>query len=98
MVVVSRLLEKSTHFSVYQHADKRNFVIDFGARSVTLTFCELLHLRRQLFSLMEHDVLTNNIESGRSEIISLCHHEYFFMLLPLEIIELNELIHQIFRR
>jgi hypothetical protein len=96
MIVPSPLLEKSSCFSVFQHDNKRSFVVDLGTRSITLTFCELLYLRKELLSFMQHDVLTEMIESGRTEIISLCNNEYFFILLPLEIIDLHKLIQELF--
>ena len=90
------LIEKSTYFSVFQHADKRSFVVDFGYRSITLTFCELLYLRKQIGKLSKHSALVEMIERGSVEIISLCNNEHFFILSPLEIIDLRELIEQLF--
>jgi len=97
MICDSKIQERTNEFSVYQHEDNRSFVLDLSCRKITINFNDLLLLREQIAKLSEHHNLTEMIESGRLELVSMCNNEYFFTLNYSGVIQLQSLMKSIFQ-
>lgn len=98
MITAPEIFEKTPKFSVSQHEDRRNFVLDFGYRSLAISFCELLFVREQVARFSAHENLVDMIEQGHSEILRLCNNEHFFILSSKEVIELQTLLSRLFQK
>ena len=85
----------SKYFIANQCDNSRRFYIDFGHKTVKLSFCQLLALRHKLKSInIEQHVNGENIHG--LEVLSLCNREHLFVFNTLEILDLQELIHGTF--
>lgn len=90
------LLYHNTYYAAYQCDLKRCFVIDFGHKSVSLTFCQLLCLRNKVNAM---DLAAHFDEAQNSagiEILTLCNRQHLFILDTHQVIALKELIKNTF--
>ena len=85
-----QLLHKSSFFASYQCDSGRCFYIDFGSRTVQMSFCQLLSLRQRLKNID----LESHFSSSSSgvEILCLCNRNHLFVFNTEEILDLQELL------
>lgn len=82
--------------NVFQNIDGRTYVLEIGEQNLVLTFFELMNLRKQVQRLSQPQAMTELVQNGSIEIISLYENEHFFILSAKEIIELNKVIERLF--
>jgi hypothetical protein len=86
------LLYKSYNFASYQCDRNRCYYIDFGHKTVKLSFCQLLSLRQKVQRIDLESHFNKDLNSNGIEILTLCNREHLFILDTLQVIELKELI------
>ncbi len=86
------LLYKSYNFASYQCDRNRCFYIDFGHKTVKLSFCQLLSLRQKVQKIDLDSHFSKDLNYSGIEILTLCNREHLFILDTVQVIELKELI------
>lgn len=86
------LIYRSKYYSFYQSDDQNCYHIDFGQKSVNLSFCQLLALRSKTGTIAIENHFLNDENHHGFEIIRMCNKEHFFILNSLEILDLIDLI------
>ena len=90
------ILEQTNQYTLYQSDNNRLFYIDFGSKTVQLSFCQLLAFRQKIQQL---DITTHFDEALNPhglEIITLCNNEHLFLLDTYQVIALKTLLQNAF--
>ncbi len=82
----------SKYYSLSQSDSKRRFYIDFGHKTVQLSFCQLLALRQKINAIKITDHFDADLNKHGFEILMLCNKEHLFILNTFEVIDLKELV------
>lgn len=87
---------RSKFHTLFQSDLDRCFFIDFGPKTVKLSFCQLLALRHKIFSISIEDHYDSDLNKHGFEILMLCNKEHLFLLNTLEVLDLRSLVHNSF--
>lgn len=90
-----RILFQSRHYTSFQCDKGRCFYVDFGGKTVKLSFCQLLALRQQVRKINLTSHFSGENKHG-IEILILCNKEHIFILNTSEVIDLQNLVHGTF--
>ncbi|CAN5407758.1 hypothetical protein BH23BAC2_BH23BAC2_13800 [soil metagenome] len=85
------LLYQSQFFTSYQSDRDRRFIFDFGHKTITLSFCQLLALRHKINKIDLATHFSGENKHGM-EILVLCNREHIFIFNTLEIVDLKSLV------
>lgn len=86
------IVYQSKFYTFSQSDTDRCFYIDFGQKTVKLSFCQLLGLRHKINSISIEDHFDSDLNKHGFEILTLCNKEHLFLLNTLEILDLKELV------
>lgn len=86
------LLFQSYYFSSYQSDSDRCFYIDFGNKTVKLSLCQLLSIRKKVQDIDLESHFDEDLNYHGIEILTLCNREHLFVLDTLQIIDLKQLL------
>lgn len=90
------LLEKSKYYSIHQAVDQRCFHVDFGQKSVQLSFCQLLALREKINAISMGSLFDTDTNKHGLYFLTLCNNEHLFVLNILEVLDLKSLVQNSF--
>lgn len=85
------LLYQSRYFSSYQSDRDRLFAIDFGHKTIHLSFCQLLAFRQNVLKIDLYTHFSGENKHG-IEILILCNREHVLIFDTHQVIDLKELI------
>ncbi len=86
-----KVLHQAQHFTAYQCDHSRAFVIDFGHKQVTFTFCQFLAFRHQVKNIDLSKHFSGENKHG-FEIMVLCNRKHIFIFNTHECIALKDLL------
>lgn len=86
------LLYQSYYYASYQCDRGRCFYVDFGDKTVKLSFCQLLSLRQKIQKVNLDAHFDRDLNYHGIEILTLCNREHLFILDTLQIIDLKQLL------
>lgn len=85
------LIYQSQFFKFFQSDRDRNFILDFGHKTVKFRFCQLLAFRQQLKNIDLESHFNGENKHG-IEILMLCNKEHIFIFNTFEILDLRLLL------
>lgn len=85
------LLGSSKYYSIYQDVDHRCFKVDFGQKSIALSFCQLLALREKINAISIASLFDSETNPHGLYFLTLCNYEHLFILNIYEVIDLKTL-------
>jgi len=86
----------SKYFKSFLSASGREYQIDFGYKKVNFSFCQLLALRHSVNQMSAQKHLEELLNTANVDILSLCNKEHFIILDIAQILDLHNLIDQMF--
>ncbi len=86
-----KLIYQSRFFKTYQSDRDRNFILDFGHKTVKFRFCQLLAFRHQIKNIDLDSHFSGENKHGM-EILMLCNKEHIFVFNTFEILDLQEVL------
>ena len=90
------MITASKYFSLYQDPKSKTFIIDFEHKKVSMTFCEFLSFRFKIYEMCEPSTLEEMIDANNIAVLSLCNKEHFVFLTVSEILDLKNLLENLF--
>ncbi|MDT0606646.1 hypothetical protein [Croceitalea rosinachiae] len=90
------LLDSSKYYSIYQDIYHRRFHVDFGQKSVSLSFCQLLALREKINAISVTSLFDSETNAHGLFFLTLCNNEHLFVLNILEVLDLKTLVQNSF--
>lgn len=89
-------IHTSQYYSFFQSDKERCFYLDLGQKLVKLSFCQLLALRQKVWNIRIEDHFEDDGNVHGLEILVLCNKEHLFVLNTLEVLDLKELLVNVF--
>lgn len=89
-------IQSSRYYSFFQSDKERCFYLDMGQKMVKLSFCQLLSLRQKVWNIRIEDHFEEDGNAHGLEILVLCNKEHLFVLNTLEVLDLKELLVNVF--
>ncbi len=86
------LLFASTYYSSYQSSTERCFYINFGHKTVRVTFCQLLSLRYKAKQMSSFEYIDNLLNHNDTVLLSLCDKEHLILLDTLRVLDFIDLM------
>lgn len=86
------LLYQSYYFASYQSDSERCFYIDFGNKTVRLSLCQLLSIRKKVIDIDLESHFDKDLNYHGIELLTLCNREHLFVLDTMQIIDLKQLL------
>ncbi len=86
------LLFTSKYYASYQSIKDRCFFIDFGHKTVKVSFCQLLSLRHKAKKLSSHEHLEYMLNHCDVTLLTFCDKEHLILLDTLQVLDFTELI------
>jgi len=90
------LLASSKYYSTYQDVESRRFKVDFGQKSVLVSFCQLLALREKINTISIDSLFDSDTNAHGLYFLTLCNNEHLFVLNILEVLDLKTVIQNSF--
>jgi hypothetical protein len=86
------LIFSSAYYSSYQSSTERCFYIDFGHKTVKITFCQLLSLRYKAKQMSAPEYIHNLLNHNDTVLLSLCDKEHLILLDTLMVLDFINLM------
>lgn len=86
-----RVLHQSKNFTSFQCDKTRAFYLDFGHKTIKLSFCQFLAFRQQVKNI-DLDAHFSGKNLHGMEILVLCNRSHIFIFNTIECIALKELV------
>lgn len=87
-----RLVYRSKFYTLFQADGERCFYLDIGPRTLRLSFCQLLALRHNVFSIPIESHFDSDLNKHGFELLFLCNKEHLLLLSTMEILDIRELV------
>ncbi|GAA4274147.1 hypothetical protein U6A24_21905 [Aquimarina gracilis] len=86
------LLFASKYYTSYQSAKDRCYYIDFGHKTVKVSFCQLLSLRYKAKQLSTPEHIEYMLDHHDVTLLTFCDKEHLILLDTLQVLDFTELI------
>ena len=90
------ILECTSYYTLREASQERCYYLDSKEKRIRLTFCQLLALRERLNKISVEELFNTDKNQHDLTIVTLCGHQYFFLLSTLEVIDLKKVIRNAF--
>lgn len=94
--MVMIVLEHSKFYTLRHSNNEKRFLIDFGQKVVSLSFCQLLALRNKINNIAIEALLDPEINPHGLYILTLCNNEHLFVLNTFEVLDMKTLLQNSF--
>ncbi|MEW7279341.1 hypothetical protein ABW636_12175 [Aquimarina sp. 2201CG1-2-11] len=86
------LVFSSKYYTSYQSSVERCFYIDFGHKTVKVSFCQLLSLRYKAKQMSSYEYLDQLLNHNDTVLLSLCDKQHMILLDTLMVLDFIDLM------